>query len=161
VRAFFQRHQLAINLLAWPLGFLQNPILLPLIYFMKRIPLLFFLAAIIFACNKEEKVLTPKEILMASQWKKSEFKENGVTMPFFGSCEMDDVITFTATSSLFDDGTIKCSQPTATDTYFIDPDNKTMRWAYGAGEISFNSSKTSFTFKRTGANTFEYIFIKK
>jgi len=74
---------------------------------------------------------------------------------------MDDVLSFTATNWVKEDGVNKRSYSTYTDFYVIKADNKTMRWGYGAGEISFNSTNTAFTFKRTGANTFEYIFTKK
>lgn len=106
---------------------------------------------------------TPKEILMASQWKKSEYRENGVVMPFFASCEMDDILTFANDGNFtVNDGPNKCSPTTTfTDFYFVEADNKTFRWGLlGSGTISFNSTNTSFTFKRTGANTFEYIFVK-
>jgi len=132
-----------------------------------RLLTLLLLATTFFACNKKDDTpanttKTPKEILMASQWKKSEYKENGVTMPFFGSCEMDDVISFNATDWFINDGATTCStSTTSTDFYVIDADNKTFHWAYGVGELIFNSTNTSFTFKRTGANTFEYIFVKK
>ncbi|MBJ6118232.1 hypothetical protein JAO76_08520 [Pontibacter sp. BT310] len=122
-----------------------------------------------FACSKDDdasasNAKSSKEILMASEWKKSEYKENGVITPFYGSCEMDDILTFAANGNYtINDGANVCENKGAsTDFYVIDPDNKTMRWGlYGAGEISFNSTNTSFTFKRTGAYTFEYIFVKK
>src|SRR5215208_4218897 len=135
-----------------------------------RIPFLCFLAHIVLfsSCGKDnsDPGNTPKatkDILMASQWKKSAYKENGVTTQFYASCEMDDILSFLANGNYtLVDGAVTCSSTTSsTDFYYIEADNKTMRWGlYGAGEISFNSSNTSFTFKRTGANTFEYIFVK-
>jgi hypothetical protein len=137
-------------------------------FFLSRTFSCLLLAVLVASCSKKDNTntttttKTPKEILMASQWKKSEYKENGTVMPFFGACEMDDILSFTATDWVMDDGATKCSTTTSfKDFYVIDADNKTMRWGYGSGELSFNSTNTSFTFKRTGANTFEYTFVKK
>lgn len=136
---------------------------------MRKIYLFAALAtSLLFSCKKEETATTPtaktpKENLMAATWKKSSYKENGTTTPFFASCEMDDVITFKADGNwVLSEGATTCSSPgITTDFYSVDADNKTMRWGgWGTGELSFNSDKTSFTFKRTGANTFEYIFVK-
>lgn len=127
-----------------------------------------FIVLILLSCKKEStsspSTKTTKEILMAAQWKKSAYRENGVTVPFYAACEMDDVLSFMGDGNyIIDQGTIQCSSYcNCNDFYVIDADNKTMRWGlYGAGEISFNDTKTSFTFTRTGANTFEYIFVRK
>ena len=119
------------------------------------------------SCNKDKDSepanQTPSQTLMSSTWKKSEYRENGVVKPFFASCEMDDVITFKSDGNwVLNGGADVCSNPgITTDFYNIESDNKTMHWgSWGVGELIFNSNKTSFTFKRTGANTFEYIFVK-
>ena len=138
---------------------------------MKRIYLssvIVIVASLFFSCKKDETTQkpaekTPKENLTAFTWKKSQYKENGTVTPFFASCEMDDVITFKTDGNwVISDGTTICASPgITTDFYSIDADNKTLRWGgWGVGELSFNSDKTSFTFKRTGATTFEYIFVK-
>src|SRR5690349_20946529 len=56
---------------------------------------------------------TPKEILIASKWKKLQYKENGVVKPFFGTCEMDDILTFSSNGEYtMNDGATRCSYTT-------------------------------------------------
>lgn len=121
-----------------------------------------------YSCTKKDGgngAKSSREILIAGQWKKSEFRENGVVTPFYGECEMDDIITFSTNGNytLNTSGT-ECTYYTgaSSDFFIIESDNKTMRWGlHGTGEISFNSTYTAFTFKNTGANTFEWTFVKR
>lgn len=123
-------------------------------------------AFILLACNKKEDstppTQTPKDILMSTQWKKHEYKENGVVLPFFAACEADDVITFGSDNICrITDGAITCP-PTGnhTEIYNIAADNKTFVWNYGTGQLSFLESNTKFVFKAAN-NGYEFIFIKK
>jgi len=123
--------------------------------------------AVLSSCMKDDKpassaneTKTPKQILMSYRWKKAEYRENGTITPFFASCEMDDVIGFTASDWVLEEGANKCSMSTSSDYYLLESDNKTMHWMYGSGELTINASAMGFSFKRTGATTFEYSFTR-
>jgi hypothetical protein len=121
------------------------------------------------SCSKKEEVLSKetsaKETLMVSAWKRSEYKEDGTARTFWGSCELDDKLTFGADGNYkFSDEGVRCQSNmyTMTDFYVILDDNKTMRWGgFGEGELVFNSSKTSFTYKGKGASVSqEWTYVK-
>lgn len=122
------------------------------------------------ACSKKDNTanpaeLTPKEVLMGSTWKRSAYKENGVAMNFWSTCEMDDKLSFGADGNYhFTDDGVKCTSNnyTMTDFYIVLSDNTTMRWGgFGEGQLSFNSSKTAFTFKGSGASVQqEWTYVK-
>ena len=121
------------------------------------------------SCSKKDDATstnepTPTQTLIASTWKRSEYKEAGVVKAFWASCQMDDKLVFKADGNyIFTDDGVTCTNSYGgSDFFLVLPDNVTMRWGgFGEGTLSFNSNKTSFTFKGTGNGLQqEFIYVK-
>src|SRR5689334_14857512 len=83
------------------------------------------------ACKKDDDKptsLTPSQILVSHPWKKTVYKENGVSMTI-DPCELDNTLTFYSNGTqTMDRGAIKCGTETQTftDGWNLSADNKTI-----------------------------------
>jgi glutamine cyclotransferase len=135
-----------------------------------RIASIFLLSAICcaqVACKKDDdkpSQQTPTQILLSHSWKKTGYKENGVSQTI-AACELDDVLTFSSNNTqTVDRGTVKCGGETQTftDGWSLSADNKTIiiLSVVGTGEL-VSIDDNQFVVRRSGATTFEYIYSKK
>jgi hypothetical protein len=120
------------------------------------------------ACKKDkdkDNSPTAREILTSSEWKFSEYKENGIVMPIAAACETDDYFTFSASNTYTRHrGSVKCDPSEAatfTDGWFLSAANDSLAILSEQRGQLLSISETSFTIRRNGANTFEYKYVKK
>lgn len=131
------------------------------------------LAALIAAClsfaackkdNDKPSLQTPAQILVSHAWKKTVYKENGVSMTI-DPCELDNTLTFYSNGTqTMDRGTIKCGTETQTftDGWNLSADNKTIIILSVVGSADLISiDDNQFVVRRSGATTFETTFSKK
>ena len=115
--------------------------------------------------NNNNNTPTARDILTTTEWKFSEYKENGVVKPFTAACEADDYFTFSSNNTYTRHrGTTKCDPSEAatfSDGWFLSSTSDSLAILSEQRGQLLSISSTSFTIRRNGANTFEYKYVKK